>query len=48
MLRPIRPIRTSPTNYYGFPQFPDVLVNYYRKDIFCNDDEQKNFQAKYN
>ena len=35
-------------NYYGFPQMPDVLVNYYRKDIFCNEDEQKNFQAKYN
>jgi multiple sugar transport system substrate-binding protein len=35
-------------NYYGFPQFPDVLVTYYRKDILCNDEEQKNFQAKFN
>jgi multiple sugar transport system substrate-binding protein len=35
-------------NFYGFPQFPDVLVTYARKDIFCNDDEQKNFQAKFN
>ena len=35
-------------NYYGFPQFPDVLVNYGRKDILCNEEEQKNFQAKYN
>ena len=34
-------------NYYGFPQFPDVLVNYARKDIICNEEEQKNFQAKY-
>ena len=33
-------------NYYGFPQMPDVLVNYYRKDIFCNDDEQKAFKEK--
>ena len=34
-------------NLYGFPQFPDVLVTYGRKDILCNEDEQKNFQAKY-
>ena len=27
---------------------PDVLVNYYRKDILCNEEEQKNFKAKYN
>ena len=35
-------------NYYGFPQFPDVLVNYARKDIICHEAEQKNFMAKYN
>jgi multiple sugar transport system substrate-binding protein len=35
-------------NYYGFPQFHDILVSYARKDIFCNDQEQKNFKAKYN
>ena len=23
-------------NLYGFPQFPDVLVAYYRKDAFCD------------
>jgi multiple sugar transport system substrate-binding protein len=34
-------------NYYGFPQFPDVLVNFARKDIICHEEEQKNFQAKY-
>lgn len=34
-------------NYYGFPQFPDVLVNYGRSDILCNADEQANFLAKY-
>ena len=34
-------------NYYGFPQFPDVLVNFARKDVICNEEEQKNFQAKY-
>src|SRR2546430_650083 len=34
-------------NFYGFPQMPDVIISYYRKDIFCNADEQKNFQAKY-
>ena len=49
--RRCRPTATYPyksENYYGFPQMPDVLVNYYRKDIVCNEDEQKNFQAKYN
>jgi multiple sugar transport system substrate-binding protein len=35
-------------NYYGFPQFPDVLVNFARKDIICEAGEQKNFTAKYN
>jgi multiple sugar transport system substrate-binding protein len=34
-------------NYYGFPQFPDVLVNFARKDVLCDETEQKNFQAKY-
>jgi multiple sugar transport system substrate-binding protein len=34
-------------NYYGFPQFPDVLVTYGRKDVLCDESEQKNFQAKY-
>lgn len=35
-------------NFYGFPQFPDVLVNFARKDVICDETEQKNFQAKYN
>lgn len=34
-------------NYYGFPQFPDVLVTYGRKDVLCDETEQKNFTAKY-
>jgi multiple sugar transport system substrate-binding protein len=34
-------------NYYGFPQFPDVLVTYYRSDAFCDQSEQQAFQAKY-
>lgn len=38
----------STPNYYGFPQFPDVLVTYGRKDVLCNDEEQANFKAKYN
>ena len=28
---------------YGFPQMPDLVVNYYRKDVFCDPTEQKNF-----
>jgi multiple sugar transport system substrate-binding protein len=34
-------------NYYGFPQMPDVLINYYRKDVFCDAGEQKAFQEKF-
>lgn len=34
-------------NYYGFPQMPDVLVNYYRKDLFCDEGEQKAFQEQF-
>jgi len=34
-------------NYYGFPQMPDLLVVYYRKDIFCDPTEQAAYQAKY-
>ena len=37
----------STPNYYGFPQFPDVLVTYGRSDILCNDEEQKNFQTQF-
>ena len=33
-------------NYYGFPQFPDVLVNFARKDIICDATEQKNFTGE--
>lgn len=35
-------------NYYGFPQFPDVLVNFVRKDVVCNEEEQAGFMAKFN
>ena len=35
-------------NIYGFPQFPDVLVTYGRKDVLCDDGEQAAFKAKYN
>ena len=34
-------------NYYGFPQMPDVLVTYYRSDLFCDAGEQSAFKAKY-
>ena len=32
---------------YGFPQMPDLVINYYRKDVVCDETEQKAFQAKY-
>jgi multiple sugar transport system substrate-binding protein len=34
-------------NYYGFPQMPDLLIVYYRKDVFCDPTEQAAYQAKY-
>jgi multiple sugar transport system substrate-binding protein len=34
-------------NYYGFPQMPDVLIVYYRKDVFCDPGEQAAYKAKY-
>ncbi len=34
-------------NYYGFPQMPDVLVAYYRTDVFCDEGEAAAFKAKY-
>ncbi len=35
------------THYYGFPQFPDTYVTYYREDLFCNEGEAAAFQEKY-
>ena len=34
-------------NYYGFPQFPDTYVTYYRTDLFCNDSENQSFKEKF-
>jgi multiple sugar transport system substrate-binding protein len=34
--------------YFGFPQFPDTYVTYYRKDLFCNEQEAAKFQASFN
>jgi multiple sugar transport system substrate-binding protein len=34
-------------NYYGFPQMPDLLIVYYRKDVFCDPTEQAAYRAKY-
>lgn len=35
------------THYYGFPQFPDTYLTYYRQDLFCNEGEAAAFLAKY-
>jgi len=35
------------THYYGFPQFPDTYVTYYRSDAFCHEGEAAAFEAKY-
>lgn len=34
-------------NYYGFPQFPDTYVTFYREDAFCHEGEMAAFQEKY-
>ncbi len=34
-------------NLYGFPQMPDVLVTYYREDVFCDQNESAAFKAQY-
>ncbi len=34
-------------NFYGFPQMPDVLIAYYRKDLFCDKGEMAAFKSKY-
>jgi multiple sugar transport system substrate-binding protein len=34
-------------NLYGFPQMPDVLIAYYRNDIFCHPDEMAAYEQKY-
>ena len=39
------PHRTE--NYYGFLKMPDVLVVYYRKDLFCDEGEMAAFKEQY-
>ncbi len=34
-------------NFYGFPQFPDNLVTFFRTDLFCNAGERAAFKAKF-
>ncbi len=34
-------------NYYGFPQMPDVLITYYREDVFCDAGESAAFKSRY-
>ena len=34
-------------HYYGFPQFPDTYVTFYREDLFCNADEAAAFEEEY-
>ena len=42
------PFPAPDTHYYGFPQFPDTYVTYYRKDLFCNEKEAAKFQETFN
>jgi multiple sugar transport system substrate-binding protein len=34
-------------NYYGFPENAELLIVFYRRDLFCNTDEQTDFEARY-
>ncbi|WP_205624883.1 extracellular solute-binding protein [Geminicoccus roseus] len=42
------PFPAPDTHYYGFPQFPDTYVTFYREDLFCNETEAKKFQESFN
>ena len=44
---PIRPIRTSRTSSTASRRCRTSSINYYRKDVFCDPTEQKNFKDKY-
>jgi len=35
------------TSYYGFPQFPDTYVTFYREDLFCHEGEAAAFQEAF-
>ena len=34
-------------SYYGFPQNPEILTVFYRKDLFCDEGEQASFRKRY-
>jgi multiple sugar transport system substrate-binding protein len=34
-------------NYYGFPQNPELLIVFYRQDLFCHAGEEAAFEARY-
>jgi multiple sugar transport system substrate-binding protein len=34
-------------HYYGFPQFPDTYVTFYRTDLFCHEGEAAAFEEEY-
>jgi multiple sugar transport system substrate-binding protein len=42
------PFPAPDTHYFGFPQFPDTYVTYYRQDLFCNEKEAAKFQETFN
>lgn len=42
------PFPAPDTKYYGFPQFPDVYVTYYRKDLFCSPKEAASYEKAFN
>ncbi|HEX2527864.1 MAG TPA: extracellular solute-binding protein [Geminicoccus sp.] len=42
------PFPAPDTSYYGFPQFPDTYVTFYRQDLFCNEKEAAKFQETFN
>ena len=46
--RPTQPIRTGRKTTTDFRRCRTSSINYYRTDVVCNEEEQANFQAKYN
>ncbi len=35
------------TRYFGFPQFPDTYITFYRQDLFCHEGESAAFAEKF-
>ncbi|MGF1623296.1 MAG: ABC transporter substrate-binding protein [Alphaproteobacteria bacterium] len=42
-----KPYPDPEAQYYGFPQFPDTYITFYRTDLFCDEGESAAFEEEY-